>query len=89
MSDSLGFQFSVTNHAIAIAGHQSLQRVADDAKVVQFAEDVLWLLAVGDCWIEVVDIAAFAVDLESDGSSLVADFVEVAVIFDPENQLLH
>jgi len=87
VSDCLWFQFSVTKHAIAIAGHQPLQRIADDAKVVQLAEDVLWLLAVGDCWIEVMDIAALAVDLESDGSSLVANFVEVAVILDPENQL--
>ena len=39
---------SVAKHAIPIARHKPIQRIADHAEFVQFVEKMLWLFGVGD-----------------------------------------
>ena len=89
MRDFFCFQLSIANHTIPIAGYKPIQGIADHAKVVEFVENMFWLFGIGDGGIEIMDVVALAVDLESDSTSLVSNFIEVAVIFNPENQFFN
>ena len=80
------FECAVTEHAIAIARHEPFQGVAYNAKCLKSVEDVVGLIGERDGGIEVVNVESATIDLESDGIPPVSHLVEIAVVFDPENQ---
>ena len=53
---------------------------------MELVQDLVRLVCVGNSGIEVVDVEALAVDLELNSTSSVSKLVEIAIIFDSEDQ---